>query len=350
MRPAAGADAGDGAVEFIHKSFGEFLCAKRLQESLEEWVLVDQRSRRRGFLISTEQLGEEIYDLLGYGGLTPEIVTYLMALLKGSDKFQPIELFQRLEEFYLDWCQGEFINAYPKNLPQNKMLQLRSNGSNIGLREVDIFAGLNVMILLLKLNWYAQNNDELKGKIIFYPCGEEGTEGFDPYRLLRIISYSNSVTIDSCLKILGFFLSGANLSGANLSGVNLSYANLSSANLSRANLRHANLRHANLSSANLSSANLSGAYLSSANLSGAYLSYANLSGAYLSGAYLSGANLNDANLSDANLRGANLSGAYFSYTNLSGANLSNISWNKYTKRENVTGWETAINVPDGFFP
>ncbi|NEP13220.1 MAG: NACHT domain-containing protein [Symploca sp. SIO2C1] len=80
LRPA---HTGEGAVEFVHKSFGEFLCAKRLQESLEEWA--EPGRKRQRFFLNDEQLVEEIYDLLGYGGLTLEIVDYLMALLAAID-------------------------------------------------------------------------------------------------------------------------------------------------------------------------------------------------------------------------------------------------------------------------
>ncbi len=371
LQPAVSSDNKDGGVEFIHKSFGEFLCAKRLQESLEEWT--EPGLKRQKFYIDRNQLAENIYDLLGYGWLTPEIIDYLMTLLKGSDKFQAIELFQRLEEFYLDWCNGEFINAYPKNLPQNKMLQLRSNGSKLGLREVDVFAGLNVMILLFELHSYGQEKDELKDKIDFYPCGKKDSTGFDETRLLRIISYSDSLSIGAF--ILCFFLGDANLSGTYLSGVDLSNADLGGADLSDAYLNNAYLNEAYLSNADLSGAHLIRADLSNADLSYAHLNYADLSGADLSDAYLIGVNLSEANLSEANLSdaylfdvnlseanlsganlsGANLSGANLSGANLSGANLShadltNISWDENTNRENVRGLETAINVPDGFLP
>jgi hypothetical protein len=217
LRPASAADATEGAVEFVHKSFAEFLCAQRLFESLKEWVLEEPRRRRGGFLVSQEKLAEEVYDLLGYGGLTWEIVEYVMALLDVSHE-EFLQLFQRLEEFYFDWCSGEFIDAEPtSNLPQKKMLQLRKHGSLMGLREVDIYAGLNVMILLLVLNRYAQNTDELKGKISFNPCGQ--VDSFDPTRLLRIISYSNSVDIDTFANTVNLFLRGANLRGVDLNGI-----------------------------------------------------------------------------------------------------------------------------------
>ncbi|MBD1935861.1 pentapeptide repeat-containing protein [Microcoleus sp. FACHB-68] len=318
----------DGSVEFCHKSFGEFLCAKRIKESLINWT--KPGSQRQKFDILDEQFDWEIYDLLGYGGLTPEIVEYLTALLKKDGEFRQVELFQRLEDFYLRWCDGELIDAPPKklffinfpqegNLPQHKMRLLRTQveNSNLGQRQVDIYTGLNVMILLLELNRYAQSQDELKDQVVFYPCGQPDTENFDQFRLGRLIGYCHCIDAGAFTRVIGSFLSNTNLNDANLKSANLGSVSLSSANLSNANLSHANLDDANLENANLSSAKLIGAYLNSA-----YLIAANLIGANLSGAYLSSANLSGAYLSSANLIDANLSGAYLSDTNLSDANLS----------------------------
>jgi hypothetical protein len=105
LKPAS-ADKG-GGVEFFHKSFSEFLCAKRLQKSFITWT--EPGKRGRGYNLKDEQFWEEIYDLLGYGGLTPEIVEYLMGLLIESEEFRPVQLFERLEDFYWRWSDGEFI-------------------------------------------------------------------------------------------------------------------------------------------------------------------------------------------------------------------------------------------------
>ncbi len=97
MRQPAG-EAG-GGVEFYHKSFGEFLCAKRLQASLEEWT--ELGTKRRKWSIDDEKLVGQIYDLLGYGGLTLEIAEYLRGLLTQSQEFRPLELFQPDPTVYL---------------------------------------------------------------------------------------------------------------------------------------------------------------------------------------------------------------------------------------------------------
>ncbi len=247
LQPAAGGK--EGAVEFAHKSFGEFLCAQRLKESLENWTQPGRKGR--GFSLADEQFHWEIYDLLGYGGLTPEIVEYLMGLLTANDEFLPEQLFKRLKYFYLRWCEGEFIDIPEETLPQKKTRQLQKQGIQLGQRQVDVYAGLNVMILLLELHRYALSRDDLKDKIAFYPCGQKDTEGFDKSRLLRIIGYSDCIGIGGFLKTMGQSLTCANLSGADLSGANLSRANLSYADLSYADLSGANLRDANLSSAHL---------------------------------------------------------------------------------------------------
>jgi uncharacterized protein YjbI with pentapeptide repeats len=370
----------EGSVEFVHKSFGEFLCAERLKQSLEEWT--EPGKKGRGFNTQDSQMDWEIYDLLGYGPLTEEIVEYLMGLLTTpasageENQFRPVDLFQRLEYFYQRWCEGEFIDMLPESLPQKKLRLLREQlkTQELGQRQIDIYAGLNAMILLLELHRYGQQRDEFKDKMVFYPCGKPNAEGKldDEIRLLRLIGYSRCVGHFGFLDTVGRFLSGADLSGANLggaelcgaeldgaklSGANLKgaelsdahlwHADLSGAHLSRAYLSHADLSHADLSGADLSGAELCGAELAGAKLSGAKLSgadlshaelwnanlshanlsHANLSHAYLCDADLSGANLTDANLSgadlsDADLNGANLSGANLSGANLSGANLS----------------------------
>ncbi|NEQ50929.1 MAG: NACHT domain-containing protein [Leptolyngbya sp. SIO3F4] len=78
LQPASGDR--EGAVEFAHKSFGEFLFAERLKDALEDWSKVGIR-RSNSYLVPTTTMHWEIYDLLGYGGLNREIVEYLRVLI-----------------------------------------------------------------------------------------------------------------------------------------------------------------------------------------------------------------------------------------------------------------------------
>lgn len=102
---------------------------------------------------------------------------------------------------------------------------------------------------------------------------------------------------------------GANLQGANLQGANLRNARLQGANLLRvqldsADLQSADLRAANLRAANLQGANLQGTGLQHVDLRHAKLQYANFQRANLRYAKLEGADLTGANLTGANLTDA----------------------------------------------
>jgi uncharacterized protein YjbI with pentapeptide repeats len=394
IKPTSGKQ--DGSMEFVHKSFGEFLFAERLVTSFQNWTKIIPNGRREKDLVSTEVMDKEIYDFLGYGNLTPEIVEYLMGLLAEQSDFDNkcyVKLFQRLEDFYLRWCDGEFIDATPperENLPLFKKEQLKKllpeQEKHLGLRQVDVYTGLNVLIVLLELHRYAKFKDDLKDNVSFHPCGQpDKTDEFDDERLLCIIGYSQCLGAYTYKQILRLFLRDtnfsrtnlrdtnfsrtnlsnsnfycANLSNSDLYHANLSYANLGDANLNRtdlsfanlcrvnlsnadlgfANLCRANLNHSNLNHANLNRANLSDTDLSFANLSDTDLSFANLSDTNLSYANLSYANLSYANLSYANLSFANLS-----FANLSDTNLQKIKWSNLTNWVNARGLHQAIGIP-----
>ena len=307
-----------GSVEFAHKSFSEFLFAERLTESLSSWT--EPGRKGRGFNIQQEQMDWEIYDLLGYGGLTPEVVECLMSLVIARDEFQPVQLFQRLENFYQRWCEGEFINAETETLPQNKSRQLYEQNIELGQRQVDIYAGLNVMILLLELNRYGRKRDDLQEQIIFYPSGKP-EDGRFTTQLLRVINYSDVIELGTFNHLVKRYLRGANLKGTSLRGADLRGADLSFADLIEADLKGTSLRGADLSFADLIEADIIEANLKGADLRGASLSFAGLSGANLRGADLRGADLRGADLIEANLKGADLRGTDLIEANLKGADL-----------------------------
>ncbi len=308
-----------GSVEFTHKSFGEYLFAERLIAAFKYWTEVDDRKQPR--VKDDKELYEQIYDLLGYGGLSQEIVAYLWELLEESE-IDRIKLFNQLHGFYEDWCQGEFLDAPPnENLPQKKLLQLLEQKIPVGLKRVDVFTGLNVMIILFKLHASAQPEgyphlpkDSLRSEIWFHPCGEPDTEDFKTDQLLKIIHYADALSPSTFATTVGPHLAKANLTRANLTSAFLATANLYSANLYSANLDNAILYRAILESAFLDNAFLANAFLAnaslySANLVNANLYSANLHSAILHSAILYGAILESANLVNANLYGANLESA-----------------------------------------
>ena len=105
----------------------------------------------------------------------------------------------------------------------------------------------------------------------------------------------------SMAKLVGAHLWNADLTGANLSGADFERARLSFVKFQQTDNHPLNRTEVDLRGANLRSARLEEVDLNRGNLEGA-----NLEGANLEGAYLQGANLQGANLQGANLQGAKL--------------------------------------------
>ena len=316
----------DNSIEFLHKSFSEYLCAKRMVKTLIDWTLTTNK-RRQPYFIATTEMEWQVYDLFGYGPLNQEIVEYIVAILD-KQQLNFVLLFERLEDFYWRWCKGEYIEALENmqdTLPLRKSRQLQQQKIKRGQQDVEIYTGLNVLILLLELHRYGQTNPELQGKISFYPCGDPESNSFHRMHLFRIIGYTNYLSPFTFTQIVGKFLHSSDLrqvvfSGGLLTGSDFSNANLRSAYLSRAYLLGANFYKANLTGVDLT---------------GAYLCGANLTGANLTNACLMGVDLTGADLTDADLTGALLTGA----------NLSNVRWSKQTKWSGAKNLHEAIEVP-----
>ncbi|MGB3199305.1 MAG: pentapeptide repeat-containing protein [Nodosilinea sp.] len=331
---------GECSIEFVHKSFGEFLCAERIVKSLIAWC---QTGRNREYDILDPEFHWGLYDILGCNVLTREIVEYLTVLLTKHENFCPGLLHKRLYDFYWRWSDGEFIDGPPENLPQRKMRSLQNQLFNswkrLGQRQVDSYVGLNVMVLLLELHRYGLHMKgefphKVKGKLCssyhFHPCKSPFSvfhcgESLHEIRLLNIINMSRCISDCEFEIVVGPHLNYADLSDIYLYNtvsfeVNLSGSDLSGSDLSRAQI---------------SLSNLSGADISKADLSNADLMNSDLSGAILRGAHLSNANLMGADVRYADLTGATLSDSS-----------TTLQWDENTLLSEVIGLNQAVGVPD----
>ncbi|MBC5798161.1 pentapeptide repeat-containing protein [Sphaerospermopsis sp. LEGE 00249] len=331
-------------IECYHKTFSEFLFAEKLTKSLQYWSRFNLDDQEQ-----IQEMNWQIYDLLGFGKINSEIVEYVIGLLTQVSDLYWINLFKVLENFYNNWCQGKFIDTPEATLAQTKLRELQQYSENdrienLGQRQIDIYAGLNVMILLLEIQRYAQEHDVLKEYIIFYPSGETQGDNLTS-DLQRLINYCNCLRGDSFKSIVGQFFSATHLRATYLFQTDLSCTDLSQADLSRAELSRSYLLQTNLSHAYLIGAKLIQADLRGANLSGANLIRTDLRGADLSNANLQDADLSRVDLSGANLRGANLSGAYLIGANFGDELFGYIRWDKNTNWEDVDGLEAAKNLP-----
>ncbi len=300
--------------EFTHKSFGEYLTARRI---------VDRVKQIHRKLQDSENDYDNDYDprqaLIAWATLCgpTAIDEYLFSFIVNQMQLQSPDEVKQWQKTLGHLIEYLLVKGMPmeglKNRPnfQEEMQQAR-NAEEALLALFNACGRVTEEIFPIQWpsreafgNWLAR----LQGQRI----------DFEPMLVLDCLSF---LDLQNCLLIHrdlgGANLQRANFAEANLRGANLQRANLEGANLQRANLVGANLRGANLRGANLRGANLEAANLAGANLAGANLARANLKGANLEWANLKGANLEWANLEWANLVGANLEGVNFKDANVKG--------------------------------
>ena len=299
FRQSGHSTEGDNAFEFTHKSFGEYLTAKRILRAVRRIHKMLERRQQE-----PDDGWDEREALTYWASLCgPSTMDgYLFDFIFAEVQLQDISEVRKWQQ---DFCQ--LIGFMLRHGMPMERLDPRP-----AYREESRQAHNAEEALLAVLNACARATQKISQ--IKWPDDTQSAFGAWMARLQGQRTSGDNVLALQCLSFL--YLSGCNLWGRNLSFANLVGANLDGANLDGANLYGAILDGANLYGANLFRANLDGA-----NLVGAILVGANLVGANLVRAILDGANLVRANLDGANLDGAILDGAILDGANLVGANL-----------------------------
>ena len=296
---------GDPTFVFTHKSFGEYLAARRLVHAMQE--IVEERQRRidkggnKGW--SEADALQHWAKWCGPTALSPYIHKFLIAEVALVDKEEITkwqEHFTCLFSHLL--CHGMPMETLLLPTFQDALFQSRNAEES----------------LLAALNACARVTQQVS-RIVHPTPSAFGTwlKRIQGQRIAAksVLTFDCLSWLDLCNAMLHFSdfifadLKKSELKDSfgyriSLEDANLTEAKLNNAHLPKALLHRANLSGANLNEANLREADLKEANLSEADLSGADLKEANLSGANLSGANLSGANLNGTIFGDAKLKGA----------------------------------------------
>ncbi|QLE43987.1 hypothetical protein FD723_28490 [Nostoc sp. C052] len=304
--------------EFTHKSFGEYLTAKRIvrevrlihkklkarqddpdegwdeREALKRWAILCGVSHIDEYLFKFVADEMRLQNALDVGNWQQTLCHLISFMLRHG---MPMERLTPRPDF-----QEE--NRQARNAEEALLAVLN--------------ACARVTKIVSKIQWHTP---EAFGIWISRLQGQRITTNTDVFCLNCLSFLDLQVCVLVFKDIVQANLERANLKGANLKGANLVRANLEGADIEGANLEGANLEGANLERANLEGANLARAYLKGANLKEVNLAQANLVRAYLKGANLEGANLERANLERANLERAFLVRANLEGANLKGANL-----------------------------
>jgi uncharacterized protein YjbI with pentapeptide repeats/DNA replication protein DnaC len=298
--------------EFTHKSFGEYLTARRIVRELNlihEQLEERQNNRRKGW---DEKEALKQWAILC--GISP-LNEYLFSFIFDEMRLQETANVEKWQQTLCDLISFMLLEGMP--MEELKLSNFHEENRHARNAEEALLVVLNACARVTKkvseIKWHSPEDfgvwiSRLRGQRLDYK------------QQVFCLNYLSYLNLQKCILIHQDFYQ-ANLQWANLQEANLQWANLQEANLEGAELQGANLYRANLEGANLEGANLQGANLYRANLEEAYLQGTKLQGANLEGANLQGAKLQGAKLKWANLEGANLEGANLERANLQGANV-----------------------------
>jgi uncharacterized protein YjbI with pentapeptide repeats len=297
--------SGDKTFEFTHKSFGEYLVAKRI---VREVRLVSKKLEERQYDPDEgwhERDALQRWALLcDASNITENLLVFIFNEMRLEDKSN-IEQWQKtlchLIEFVLD-----------HGMPMERI-------SGYSFRYTDLMARKSEEALLLVLSACAHLT-KLVSKI-GYPYRASFGSWLSRIHPQRVDVRALPLRCLSFLDLHNCILNGKDLYNAELEGSNLNFSQLVQVNLSYSNLEQASLEEALLIRANLEGANLEGANLEGANLEGANLTMAKLNRANMRRTNIKSANIWQANLEEADLREANLEFLDFSNVNLCKADL-----------------------------
>ena len=321
-------------IEFTHKSFGDFLYARRLAKALarmaDELMLTTavepEMLCRWEALTSEHRISPEVRRFLK---LEIEATAESETLVARHDALTPV--VERV--FRYGWSIAGESSTRRAEQKSSQMEEALFIGWHAMWRPVDD-----------RQHWRLSEDT---GDLLFGALARQGSAHGIRGRLDFCYSWSGVDLKGATLNdvyLFGADLRCANLQSADLSGSRLQAADLKGAILRDAHLEdvvftHANLEDADLRGAvhgkgtyyigtNFTGANLCEGYLKGCNLAQSTFRGADLSKATLVDANLERADLRNAQLEGADLEGANLSAADFTGANLRKANLKGVKRNK----------------------
>ena len=360
--------SGDPTFVFTHKSFGEYLTARRVVRAVERLIReLERRAKNPDEGWDERDALKHWAQICGPSAVTQYLHTFLLNEMKLHAATELTQWQARLAGLFGYVLRHGMPMELVQISPFRDALFQSRNAEEALLAALNACARVTVKVSAIMHpnptafgSWFRRiqgqrGGDEsvlaagclsyldLRGAVLhisdFYQANFRCSDLRDVFAAFACFIRADMVGADlRNAHIYQTNLSGANLQGAILerailSGANLKEANLEGANLEGASLEGANLEGADVHGAHLQEAHLKGAHLEGANLEGANLERAHLEGAHLEGAHLERAHLERANLERAHLKGANLEGA-----NLEGANLQEAHLEEaHLERANLKG-------------
>jgi hypothetical protein len=285
FRKAGRGTYGEETFEFTHKSFGEFLAAKRIVKKIQQIhknLVEREKSFDEGWGVK-ECLTHWI-KIFGPKELDGDLVKFI------SNEIKTIHENNKDELKAVQNTVIQMMNYMLKSgIPMETIISSQGTRHPYFIENTQAINSEKALLILLstiadftgEISKVAWPSDTAFGELISRLHGQTAELENFILRFLNQLNLENAI-----LYIKDFF--GANLGGTNFRGARLIYANL----------YNTDLRGANLSDANLSDANLSGAYLRGSDLRDADLRGADLSRADLRGAKVTKEQLKNAKIDE----------------------------------------------------
>jgi uncharacterized protein YjbI with pentapeptide repeats len=259
FRRAGVRESGEKTFEFTHKSFGEYLTAKRIVRLLRD--IHEELERHQENVDKGWDEREALVRWIRLCG-PAALDEYLFNFLENEVRLAGVPDASNWQETLCKLIGFELRNGMPMeliNLTTFKEASRQARNAEEGLIAV-LHACARVTEKRSKIVWPALPNHTTQfGDLISRLQGQRS--GFEVF----ILKHLGFLNLENQFLPVRDFL-GADLSYTNLSDADLSYTNFSDADLSGADLSDAALGGTNLSYTNFSGADLSGADLISANL------------------------------------------------------------------------------------
>ena len=291
--------SGDKTFVFTHKSFGEYLTARRIVRAIDKVVReLTRRSESPDEGWDERDSLKHWVQICGPSAMTPYLHSFLLNEIKLRSPEHLAQWQTRLANLFSCMLRNGMPMEQLGVVPFKRAMFQSRNAEEALLVALNSCARLTKQVSPIEVidktafgSWFRR----IQGQ-------RAGPEFVLAARCLSFLNLSDSILI------FGDF-SDVNLSHSNLFRLSAGLACFWYANLEGAYLVGANFVGANLERAHLEGANLEGAHLEGANLEGAHLEGANLEGANFEGAYLGGAYFRGANLKGTNLEGTVIEGA-----------------------------------------
>lgn len=318
---------GSQTFEFTHKSFGEYLLAKRIVEqvkSISSKMNQNKVNFDEGFDVNFAM--RKWIKMFGPMSLDMDTVKFIRNEINVLD----VESLKEVQTNICELINYELKSGLPIERGDLNITSYKEENKYAINAERGLFVMHSLIANMTNICSDIEWGSEIGFGNLLRRVAEQRVGSYVfIYRFFNHINAKSQNLVLQDLYQINLYYS--NLEGADLTLVNLNMANLINSNLKKAILINASLTFAVLQNANLSNARLDRAFLNSVNFNDANLSKASFLAADLRNSIMKGANLTKAILDGALLTGANMEEAILTETNLVDVN----SLSKYLKSHSV---------------